>query len=147
MARKKIDPKPNNTGEKEVLTGPAKRDLTAFKPGQTGNPAGRPKGSRNKLSESVIRDLLADWEVAGPSAIQACRLEDPAAYVRIVASLIPKELQLKQGDHELDAILDQLTDEQLAIIANNGIAGLINQTAGSATQTKALPRSKSNGVH
>jgi hypothetical protein len=85
-----------------------------WKPGQpSSNPLGRPKGSRNKLSESVIKDILADWEVAGPSAIQACRLEDPAAYLRIVTSLVPKEFSIKDSESALASIIDQFEDEQL----------------------------------
>ncbi len=124
-----------------------KKPVHRFLPGNDGHGGGRPKGSRNKLSEAVIRDLLADWEVAGPSAIQACRLEDPAAYVRIVASLIPKELKLKQDDDELDKILDQLSDEQLALIKHHGIAGLIGQTESGSQNPKAVSRGKPNGVH
>ena len=38
--------KPENTPEKQVASW--------FKPGQSGNPSGRPKGSRNKLGEEFI---------------------------------------------------------------------------------------------
>jgi len=42
--------RPESTGGKQV-TG---RELTQFKPGQSGNPKGRPQGSRNKLSENFF---------------------------------------------------------------------------------------------
>ncbi|MGH6867205.1 MAG: DUF5681 domain-containing protein [Methyloceanibacter sp.] len=32
-----------------------------WRPGQGGNPAGRRRGSRNRLSEAMIGDLFADW--------------------------------------------------------------------------------------
>lgn len=64
-----------------------------FQPGQSGNPAGRPKGSRNKLSEAVICDILQDWEMHGMKAIEETRKNNPAQYLRVVAALIPKEFE------------------------------------------------------
>jgi len=37
-------------------------------PGQSGNPKGRPKGSRNKLSEDFFRDLCEAWQAMGKAA-------------------------------------------------------------------------------
>lgn len=88
------------TGEKR-MGGPPE---TLFKPG---NP-GRPKGSRNKLGEAFLADMLADWEVNGKAAIEAVRSEKPDAYLKVVASILPKELNLRVND------FDELTDEQLA---------------------------------
>jgi len=45
-----------------------------WKPGESGNPAGRPLGSRNKLSESVIQDIAADWAIGGAAGVgHQCR--------------------------------------------------------------------------
>lgn len=105
--------------------------------GKSGNPKGRPKGSRSKFAECFLKDFLADWEMAGASAIQICRLEDPAAYLRVAASLIPKELTIKEGDSQLDALLEQLNDEQLAeVIAALATIGIAAK--GGKGKTKAL---------
>jgi hypothetical protein len=37
----------------------SKQAVTQFKPGQSGNPKGRAKGSRNKLSENLLSDLAS----------------------------------------------------------------------------------------
>lgn len=74
---------------------------------QPGNP-GRPKGSRNKLGEAFLADLLTDWEAHGKVAIEATRESKPDAYLKVVASILPKEMNLRVND------FDDLTDEQLA---------------------------------
>ena len=68
-----------------------------FKPGQSGNPLGRPKVSRNKLGEAFIADLAADWKANGKAVLIEAREKDPAGYVRTVASLLPKDLCLDVG--------------------------------------------------
>jgi hypothetical protein len=74
-----------------------------FKPG---NP-GRPKGSRNKLGEDFIQALAADFERHGAETIERVRVQSPAAYLKVVASLLPKDVNLNVNN------LDSLTDEQL----------------------------------
>jgi hypothetical protein len=74
-----------------------------FKPG---NP-GRPKGSRNKLGEAFMDDLYQSWLAHGPAAIEAVLKTKPDAYLKVIASLLPKDLVLKVRP------LDELSDEQL----------------------------------
>jgi hypothetical protein len=65
-----------------------------FTPGQSGNPSGRPPGSRNRLSESFIDALAADFAKNGVAAIEKVRADDPSTYLRTIASLVPKEIGL-----------------------------------------------------
>ena len=80
-------------------------NLRPFQPGQVGNPVGRPKGSRNKLGEAFLAALHDDFERDGVEAIRATREEHPEQYVRVIASLLPKEFKIET--------VSDLTDEQL----------------------------------
>lgn len=74
-----------------------------FKPG---NP-GRPKGARNKLGEAFIEDLLHSWEAQGPEAISRVIQEKPEQYLKVIASLMPKDLNVNFNP------TDEMTDDQL----------------------------------
>ena len=73
-----------------------------------GNPAGRLRGSRNKLSEAVICALLRDFSQHGEKAIAKVRRTQPAAYLKILALLVPREHKVEHSN-----ALKDLTDEQL----------------------------------
>ena len=83
-----------------------------FKPG---NP-GRPKGSRNKLGEEFLKDMLADWVEHGAEAIVKVRGEKPELYLKVVASVLPKELNVKVS--ELDDLSTDEIARQLASLAS-----------------------------
>jgi hypothetical protein len=71
-------------------------NLIPFKPGQSGNPRGRPKGARNRLIEEFLTQLCDHFEVHGAAAIERVCEEDPAAYLRIIVSVLPKELKTER---------------------------------------------------
>ena len=82
--------------------------MPAWEPGKSGNPVGRPKGSRVRLGETFLNDLLADWDTHGAASIAEMREKSPGDYVKVVAATLPKELNVKVSE------LDELTDDQLA---------------------------------
>jgi hypothetical protein len=94
-------------------------------PFQPGNPGGgRPKGARNKLAKRFLEDLMADWEINGATAIKIARKEDPIAYVKVVASLVPKELEIvssvaaELGDDELASFIEMLRERLRASVVD-----------------------------
>lgn len=70
-----------------------------FVAGNSGN-GGRPKGSRNKLGEAFIDALHEDFEEHGSAAIQTCRSEKPEAYLRVIAMLLPKDVNLNVNRYD-----------------------------------------------
>jgi len=81
------------TRGKSVTNGTEKklRNLKPFKPGQSGNPKGRPKGARNRLGTQFLEALEADFNKFGPQAIALVREKKPEVYIKVVADLLPKE--------------------------------------------------------
>ena len=55
---------------------------------------GRPKGARSKLGEAFLVDLAQVWEEAGIDALRRCAKEEPAAFVRVIAGLLPKDINI-----------------------------------------------------
>ncbi|MFA6043632.1 MAG: DUF5681 domain-containing protein [Phycisphaerales bacterium] len=106
-----------------------------WKEGQSGNPAGRPKGSRNKLGEAFIEALHDDFNANGIVAIETMRAADPGGYVRVIAGLLPKEFKIETTsdltDEQLDARIRTLAN--LVEIGIGQPAGGAEASEGSAT--------------
>jgi hypothetical protein len=64
-----------------------------FLPGNSGN-GGRKLGSRSKLGEAFLEDLRDAWNEHGIETLRRTAVEEPAQFVRVVASLMPKDINL-----------------------------------------------------
>jgi hypothetical protein len=80
-----------------------------FQPGHSG----RPQGTRNKLQGDFLRDLSEAWARDGADALKIMIKEEPSNFVRVVASLMPKEFILESVTSDLD---DEQIDELIAAL-------------------------------
>jgi hypothetical protein len=84
-----------------------------------GKLGGRPKGSKNRLQSDFLYALAEDFAQHGADAIKITRIEQPATYVKIIASLMPRELLMGTAvsdldDDELDRMIEMLRERALA---------------------------------
>jgi Family of unknown function (DUF5681) len=123
--------------------------INLWQPGQSGNPAGRLRGSRNKLSEEVICALLRDFREHGQKAIAKVRRTQPAAYLKVLALLVPREHKVEHSnvikslsDEELEAMIEYLKTslEAQARSSVRVIEGTIEPAAATAHAPKPKNR-------
>lgn len=104
--------KPLEEESTELVVLPPQR----WKPGQTGNPRGGPSGARRRLFEDFLEDMHDSWKVYGRAALMTAALTDPVAYVRVAASLMPKEIEAT-----INVVhADRMSNDELAAIACQG---------------------------
>ena len=86
-----------------------------WQPGQSGNPAGRLRGSRNKLSEEVICALLRDFRKHGEKAIAKVRRDHPGIYLKVLALLIPRQDRLEHTN-TIKTMMDEELESAIAFL-------------------------------
>ena len=79
-------------------------DYVLWKPGQSGNPDGRPKGARSKFSQDFVIAFADDFAEHGRKVIRTVRENDPSTYLRTACVILPKIIEL--DDETMDAIKD-----------------------------------------
>ena len=99
-----------------------------FERGHSGNPSGGPPGSRHRqqLNGEFIAALLRDFRHGGPKAIERVRRTQPAAYLKILALLVPREHKVEHSN-----TLKNLSDEQLEAMIAHLETSLAAQASGS----------------
>jgi len=75
------------------------------KPFVKGDPrAGRKPGSKVRLTNTFLNDVLDEWEKGGKDALRIFRIENPDRFCVMVASLVPREVLLETATSELSDI-------------------------------------------
>jgi len=105
---------------------------------------GRPKGSRNKLGEAFIAALHDDFQQHGVDAIATVRRDKPHEYLKVCASLLPKEFTVnvnpieEMTDDELLERIRDITGEVTILDAPAG-GGVGDDPGGTGTAQEAEP--------
>lgn len=103
----------------------AKAPSTKFQKGVSGNPLGRPKGSKNKITlmkialEGDLRTRLAkDAHEILAKAIEMAKLGDPAMIKLLVDKMIPtsKSVDDEPTKERVQIFIDRLTKDERPVI-------------------------------
>src|SRR5215831_2970873 len=95
-----------------------------FAKGSSGNLGGNAQRTRHMFSKAFVEALLEDFREWGAEAIVRVRTETPAAYLRVCATLVPKELKVERSSG-----VKAMTDEQIEQ-AIEAIQTMLEQRAG-----------------
>ena len=122
------------------------KSSSAWKPGQSGNPAGRQIGSRNKLSTQYLDDVLYDFMADkntplrmhnGAVAIRKWRDEYPHLYMKAIHQLLPREFKVQ---HE--SLVDGMSDDELTAALDHVRLAIAARTGGGADLRATAPAGK-----
>ena len=111
-----------------------------FKQGVSGNLHGNRHRTRHLLNQEFMQALLLNFRHEGKRAIEKVARNQPAAYLKILALLVPREMKVEHSNS-----IKAMTDEQLeaAIEALQGMlearAGDLAKVIEGTAQTVALP--------
>ena len=67
---------------------------TQWKPGVSGNPAGKPIGTRHAFSQGFIRDFALVWQEEGLQAVRKVARKSPESFVAIAAKVCPADVRV-----------------------------------------------------
>ena len=117
-----------------------------FKPGHNIK-GGRPRGSRNKLAQQVFDDIFRHWNepaggelCKGQAALELLYRERPGDYLKLTASVLPKEFVFENAVTELD---DEELDRMIEALRERALSARQEQALELKPEPKALP----NGRH
>src|SRR6516164_5916366 len=79
-----------------------------FKGGLSGNPHGNRHRTRHLLNQEFMQALLLHFRQHGKKAIEKVARNQPGVYLKILALLVPREMQIENTNR-----IKQMTDEEI----------------------------------
>ena len=111
-----------------------------FRPGLSGNPLGNRHHTRHLLNQEFIQALLLHFREHGKKAIEKVAREQPAAYLKILALLVPREMKLEHSGG-VKAMSDEQIEEAIEAIQTM-LAARAGEAAKVIEGAAELPRSR-----
>jgi hypothetical protein len=120
-----------------------------FAKGVSGNLGGNAQRTRHIFNKAFLEALAKDFQEGGAQAIAKVRKEQPAAYMKICALLVPKEFKLEHTGG-----VKSMTDEQIErsielikqMIAEREAGANAKVIEGEAEVVRSLPAPASGGT-
>jgi hypothetical protein len=88
----------------------------------------RPEATRRSFNRDFLLALAADFKKHGAAAIEKVRKQQPAAYMKICALLMPREMKLEHSN-----AIKAMSDEQIEA-AIEAIQAMLAARAGEAAK-------------
>ena len=82
--------------------------------GPSAHPGGRPRGTRHRLANKFIEDLLDIYNCKGRETIERAMDESPVAFLGALVKILPREI-LAQLDVRNTSVLELSTDQRVRI--------------------------------
>jgi hypothetical protein len=125
-----------------------KRINGKFAPGWSGNPGGSLEATRRSFNKDFLLALAADFKKHGAAAIEKVRKQQPAAYMKICALLVPRETKVEHSGG-VKAMTDEQIEQAIEYIQTM-LAARAGETAnvieGEAEVVPSLPAPGSGGI-
>lgn len=128
--------------EQQVITVRAGNDAK-FQPGVSGNPAGRPKGSKNRNSNQLKQRLLENVEGILDTMVAQALAGDAQAAALVVNRVLPTlrpQSQLVQFTLDADQPITKQVEQVLSAIAKGEVAADVGKKIMEAIATLAQVR-------
>jgi len=91
---------------------------------------GRRKGSRDRIATALLEIIAKDFEEFGAEAVVIARKERPVEYLRVVASLLPKEFEIttnnvahELSDDEINALIEHARKQRELAASGRDVEG------------------------